>query len=374
MKKILSLLVVLAILTAGLLISAFAADDTVIAVEKTEAKAGEEVTVEVMITGNTGFAAASFFVDYDAEAMTLVAIDTQDCILDGASVNPEKGAVSFATTEDVTGDGKLFVLTFQVNEDTVDGVYAVSVTVRKLIHDDRTAVDATIEAGSITVVHACELVDVAEVPATCTENGTKAHQECAICGKLFVDGVEVTEADLVIVAGHTEEVLPGKEATCTETGLTEGKKCSVCGEILVAQEEIPAKGHTEEVIPGKEATCTETGLTEGKKCSVCGETLVAQEEIPAKGHTEEIIPGKEATCTEPGLTEGKKCAECGEILVEQEEIPALGHDFQDGKCENCGEEDPDYETPDTGSSIYLAMIAAMTSLVGIVVLTNKKRF
>ena len=135
----------------------------------------------------------------------------------------------------------------------------------------------------------------------------------------------VSLEDYPCTDGHTEQLLPAKEATCTATGLTEGKKCSACGEILVAQNEISATGHTEEIISGYAATCTETGLTEGKKCSACGEILVAQNKILATGHTVEIIPGYAATCTEPGLTEGKKCSVCGKILVAQEVIPATGH-------------------------------------------------
>ncbi|MBE6951054.1 MAG: hypothetical protein E7451_06920 [Ruminococcaceae bacterium] len=225
---------------------------------------------------------------------------------------------------------------------------------------------------------------------TCTEGGYTTYT-CE-CGDSYI-------ADETPALGHTEEVIPGKDATCTETGLTEGKKCSVCGEILVAQEEIPALGHTEEVIPGKDATCTEPGLTEGKKCSVCGEILVAQEEIPALGHTaaepvienekaatctedgsydsvvycsvcgeeisretvtvpavghtEEVIPAVEPTCTETGLTEGKKCSVCGEILVAQEEIPALGHDWHGTGCSRCDEkrENPFTDVPE--DSFYI---------------------
>ena len=69
--------------------------------------------------------------------------------------------------------------------------------------------------------------------------------------------------------------------TCTEGGYTT-YTCS-CGDSYVA-DETPALGHTEEVIPGKEATCTETGLTEGVKCAVCGEILIEQEVVPALGH------------------------------------------------------------------------------------------
>ncbi|MBE6951053.1 MAG: hypothetical protein E7451_06915, partial [Ruminococcaceae bacterium] len=225
---------------------------------------------------------------------------------------------------------------------------------------------------------------------TCTEGGYTTYT-CS-CGDSYV-------ADETPALGHTEEVIPGKDATCTEPGLTEGKKCAVCGEILVAQEEIAALGHTEEIIPGKDATCTEPGLTEGKKCAVCGEILVAQEEIPALGHTaaapvienemaatctedgsydsvvycavcgeeisretvtvpavghtEEVIPGKAATCTETGLTEGKKCSVCGVTLVEQEEIPALGHDWKGTGCQRCDatRENPFVDVPE--DSFYI---------------------
>ncbi|MBQ7230044.1 MAG: S-layer homology domain-containing protein [Oscillospiraceae bacterium] len=69
--------------------------------------------------------------------------------------------------------------------------------------------------------------------------------------------------------------------TCTEGGYTT-YTCE-CGDSYIADETAPL-GHTEQILPGKEATCTETGLTEGRKCAVCGEILVAQEEIPALGH------------------------------------------------------------------------------------------
>ena len=70
------------------------------------------------------------------------------------------------------------------------------------------------------------------------------------------------------------------DATCTKDGKI--VYTCTCGETY--EEVIPAKGHTEEIIPAKDATCGATGLTEGKKCSVCGEVLVAQEETPATGN------------------------------------------------------------------------------------------
>lgn len=72
--------------------------------------------------------------------------------------------------------------------------------------------------------------EIPEVPATCTENGTKAHFACSVCGKLFVlDGERYAAAsaeDLVIPAtGHDwGDWTVTKEATSTE----EGSQTRVC--------------------------------------------------------------------------------------------------------------------------------------------------
>ena len=185
------------------------------------------------------------------------------------------------------------------------------------------------------------------VDATCTTPKT-----CSLCG--------ATEGEAL---GHTEEVIPGKDATCTETGLTEGKKCSVCGEVITAQEEIPALGHSyEAVVTGPdcenggyttytcsvcgdsyvddetealghdfeaqvfEPTCTDLGFTH-YTCTVCGFAYDG-DEVPATGHTEKILPAVPATCTSTGLTEGCVCAVCGYVIVAQEIIPAAEHPYE----------------------------------------------
>ncbi len=94
--------------------------------------------------------------------------------------------------------------------------------------------DVTVGVGSqdVTISHAYgELVP--EQPATCEENGTKAHYECANCGKLFVleegNYTEVDAEDLVIPAGHTYgELVPAQEATCTAGGHAAYYYCAVC--------------------------------------------------------------------------------------------------------------------------------------------------
>jgi len=117
------------------------------------------------------------------------------------------------------------------------------------------------------------------------------ERTCATCSE--------TEQEAIPALGHTaaEPVKENeKAATCTEDGSYDSVVCcSVCGaEISRETVVVPALGHTEEIIPGKEATCTETGLTEGKKCSVCGEVLVEQEVIPALGH--DFVNGECSRC------------------------------------------------------------------------------
>lgn len=138
--------------------------------------------------------------------------------------------------------------------------------------------DAQVSGILVSLTHTCVPTDVAEVPATCTEDGTAAGSVCSVCGHV-ISGCEEISAQ-----GHTEVKDPAKAPTCTEDGLTEGSHCSVCEEVLVAQEIIPAQGHTAVKDEAVAPTCTEDGLTEGSHCSACGEVLTAQEKVPAIGH------------------------------------------------------------------------------------------
>ena len=65
-------------------------------------------------------------------------------------------------------------------------------------------------------VHANNLTPVAEKPATCTEDGTKAHYQCS-CDKLFEDAdanVEITNPDSIVIPakGHDYTVKNSDEA------------------------------------------------------------------------------------------------------------------------------------------------------------------
>lgn len=107
---------------------------------------------------------------------------------------------------------------------------------------------------------------VNEVPATCTETGTKGHKTCSVCNKHFdSEGNEI--ADLTIAAlGHdyATEWTTDKAPTCMEAG-SKFHHCSRC-ESKSDVTEIPALGHDwDEWTVTKEATED----AEGEETRVC---------------------------------------------------------------------------------------------------------
>lgn len=78
----------------------------------------------------------------------------------------------------------------------------------------------------------------------------------------------------------------------------------------------------------KEPTCLAPG-TNTFTCSICKETR--EEEIAALAHDLQVTPAVEATCTKAGATEGKVCKVCKTVVAEVKTVPALGHDLSDWK-------------------------------------------
>ena len=132
--------------------------------------------------------------------------------------------------------------------------------------------------------------------------------------------------DICPSGGEHDWIVYEIPATCTETGSREFQctKCYATRDFEV----IPALGHTWYVTGRSEPTCTQEGVI-NYTCRGCGVTTA--ESIPRTGHTPETIPGKAATCEESGLTEGQKCAVCGQILVPQETTEPTGHRWDTGK-------------------------------------------
>lgn len=266
---------------------------------------GDTITVDLVITENTGFVWSRVDVVYDVDHLTYVAdgLSTEGTVVDpdalAANHNNGKIAViigdisavmnpSKADVYDKTG--KVISLTFKVVEGYEGPLSIVTDLDPMNTYSPEGEMDFVLTYGK-------------EEPLTCIDEATHVH---------------------------TEEIIPGYAATCTEPGLTDGKKCTVCKKTYEEQQTIDPKGHLDDIVLEAVApTCTETGLTAGTKCSACDTITLAQEVVPAKGHLTDIeIEGVEPTCTEDGLTAGAKCSACGVVSLEQEVIPATGHDWK----------------------------------------------
>ncbi len=161
--------------------------------------------------------------------------------------------------------------------------------------------------GSITIrvepnnEHTPDGKVVEEIPATCTENGTKAYEGCINCDAKLEPGTANELIDIVIPAtGHdyeTEVIAPD----CTNGGFTK-YVCSVC-EDTYTDNVTEAHGHDFSVeIPEVPATCREEGTSAYVKCSFC-ETIDPENPkkvLPVEDHNGKFVDSKEETCLQDG--------------------------------------------------------------------------
>ncbi len=237
---------------------------------------------------------------------------------------------------------------------------------------------------------------VSAVAPTCTEDGTVAHFHCSVCSKNFSD--EAGEHELVSLVDpkhHTLEAVAAVAPTCTEAGNIAHFACSVCGKTFKDQagtEELAdvalAPQHTlvhrEAVAP----TCTEDGNIEYWHCSECGKNFSDAEGknqitnvVEPAHHTLVHHDRVEATCTAEGNIEYWECSEChkkfsdaqGTTEVADVRIPQKAHSYNNGVCDNCGAQDPDYKAPRKFGCKSSVSATAVFFLLGVACLVYKKK-
>lgn len=130
-----------------------------IAFGQVSGKCGEQVTVPVTIKNNPGIASFRFRIAYDATALTYVSAAKGEAMTGGTlsaayQTKDEELAITWFDVKNVTGDGVLFNLVFEISEDA-NGKYPL--TVSYLPEDvvnaswkqvDVTVVDGWIQAGT----------------------------------------------------------------------------------------------------------------------------------------------------------------------------------------------------------------------------------
>lgn len=335
MKRTLAIILVLVLCFQFFGMEASAAEAG-ISLSSAEGLPGEQVSVNVKITGNTGLAYLKIKVAYDSSALTLISAENTG-LLGGTyttskttDVNPY--VLQWMAAGNSVGDGIIATLTFEINETAVAGNQTISLLFEECYDEEFNDVAFTPAAGVVTITKpACDHVwDDGKVttPAGCETTGVRTYT-CTIpgCGE--------TKTETIPANGHSfGEWKVTKAATCTEKGV-ETRECA-CGE--KETREIAATGHKYgEWKVTKAATCTEKGV-ETRECA-CGEKEAR--DVAATGHKYgEWKVTKAASCTEKG-EETRECT-CGE--KETREIAANGHALNTyGKdsthhwalCDNC---------------------------------------
>lgn len=258
-KTILSIFVIFAMLIS-LIVPAFAENRMTISITNAIVKAGEEVTLDVLLENNPGFNYLKLKIEYSSYMSIKSVKDNKlfDFMMPTPG-NKESNpyAYVYAAAEDEYSSGKMFSITFEVSADAPIKDHFVAVAVEQCLNQSKETVDVDTVGSMISVikndtVHEHSYASAVTAP-TCTEKGYTTYT-CE-CGDTYKD-------NYVDATGHTLEVIPGKPATETETGLTDGEKCSVCGVITIEQNEIPATGHEHNYSSVVTApTCTEKGYT-----------------------------------------------------------------------------------------------------------------
>ena len=228
-KSVLSAIVAVALLTLSICLTAFAAENPSIELDKGTAEPGKTVTLTVTLSGNTGITYLRVTPETDNEAVTLTSVSNGDLF---PTMDEGINLVFSADTEIKTG-GTLCTLTFTVAEDAaLNSTVNVTLTVRECYNDryEDVALDSIGGVIEIGCTHA-ETTDTVTKEPSCTDAGTKTCV-CNACGyetEVTVpatghkgsDNWETTKAPQVGVAGEMVS------------------RCTVCNEITSTQT-IPA--------------------------------------------------------------------------------------------------------------------------------------
>lgn len=179
--------------------------------------------------------------------LTLVSANEAHCNEDGTITNG-----NIEHKECVTC-GKMFAPA--VENDDIDAVPLTNVvTTTEHTHEANTIPATCTNNGYI--VYTCtkcrntysEIIDalghtfdfVAEVPATCVDNGTKAHNNCTACGDNFAANAHASDITILPLTdlnidplGHDHSVIVNAvDPTYDAAGNTAGTKCSRCDDML----------------------------------------------------------------------------------------------------------------------------------------------
>lgn len=228
--------------------NAYAQQTTEIVAVSGTAEKGGTVEVALNLSGNPGIWGLTFKVGYDHDAMTLKSVEAgnvfaaEEVLLPDEEYDYDKEQYIFYATgnqiSNITANGTLVTLEFQVSDTAAVGDYAVTLEFTQCINVDDNDVDITMTNGKVTVVnclHSEKEWRVTE-PAKCEQPG-KETEICKKCGQEFgTRGIEAT--------GHKNtEIINAVPATEEKEGYTGDTYCNDCKQVVEKGTDIPKVGN-----------------------------------------------------------------------------------------------------------------------------------
>ena len=344
MKKIISILVVVAMM-ATLLVSAAFAEETKpqIVVESTTAAVGDEVTLEVSIVNNPGISNGKLSVTFDETALELVEVlfyeETEDDVVDfilGKLNGMNNGAdINFVGARNQKKDGTLFKVVFKVL-DNAAGDLAVSVNVAYIDGDQEQGIAFDVVPGKIAVPAADpEPTTPPTEPTTPPTEPTTPPTE-PTTPPTEPEQPEQCKHDLV----HVEAVEPG----CHMEGNVEHWYCTICDLVCTDEAMTQVTNHKSVILPATggelvhieavEAGCHMNGVIEHWYCTEWERVWADEALTKITNHLSVIVPAvggevvhveaKEPTCYENGNIEHWYCEKC-ELVWEDEALTKISN-------------------------------------------------
>lgn len=291
MKKLISCIIALIILSVSILPCFAAAPVVSVGASTTNISVGSTVSVYVNLSAESNLSMVKFTVTYPTTHLELVGSVSSGKLFSIEEINSSAGSISYfgASEEDVVAGGSILKMEFKVLK------AGATVSVTGL---DSTGAEKATTNGSVTFkdcAHANMKWETVKA-STCNVAGTK--KGTCPCG--------FTKEEPLPLAEHKfDKTEITKQPNCTETG-TQVEKCTVCN-ATGKTSTVPATGHKfDDSAIKKHPTCTETGSAVGK-CKACGFESSSPVTIPAKGHSF----GAWVTTREPTqLMQGEKRRVC----------------------------------------------------------------
>ncbi|MCF0229852.1 MAG: leucine-rich repeat protein, partial [Parasporobacterium sp.] len=129
--------------------------NVVFSVSTVKGRTGKEVTVPVVLTGNTGIAGFSFAIGYDQNKLTLKSI-TAGNVISAGQVSVYENIVNWYTLDNVREDGVVLNLVFEISESAPEGITPVTVSLnegkKNLTDEDGIYVPARYTAGGVEII------------------------------------------------------------------------------------------------------------------------------------------------------------------------------------------------------------------------------